>query len=47
MFRVLNLFKSSIVFCVVSYSDLDLVLGKKLILNSGSGSSSIFFIVKY
>ena len=44
---VLNLFKSFIVFYIVSYLGLDLVLNKKLVLDLGLGSSSIFFIVKY
>ena len=47
MFRVLGLFKSSIVSYMVSCLGLNSVLGKKLVLNSGLGSSSIFFIVKY
>ena len=42
-----GLFKSSIVFYMVSYLGLDLVLGKKSVLNLGLGSSSIFFIIKY
>ena len=44
---MLGLFKSSIVFYIVSYSGLGLVLGKKSVLDLGLGSSSIFFIVEY
>ena len=44
---MLDLFKLSIVFYIVFYSGSDSVLGKKLVLNLGLGSSSIFFIVKY
>ena len=44
---MLGLFKLSIVSYIVSYLGLDLVLGKKLVLNSGLGSLNIFFIVKY
>ena len=44
---MLDLFKSSIVFYMVSYLGLDSVLGKKSVLDLGSGSLSIFFIVKY
>ena len=47
IFRVLGLFRSSIVFCVVSYLNLDLVKSKKSVLDLGLGSLSIFFIVKY
>ena len=32
---------------IVSYLGLGLVLGKKLILDLGAGSLSIFFIVEY
>ena len=41
--RVLSLLRSSI----VSYLTLGLVLGIELVLDSGLGSLSIFFIVKY
>ena len=44
---MLNLFKLSIVSYIVFYLGLDLILSKKLILDLGLGSSSIFFIVKY
>ena len=44
---MLDLFKLSIVFYIVSYLGLNLVLGKKLVLDLGSGSLSIFFIIKY
>jgi hypothetical protein len=53
IFRVLGLFKLSIVSYMVFYLNLNSVLGKELILskelvlNSGSDSLSIFFIVKY
>ena len=47
IFRVLGLFKLSIVFYMVSCLGLDLILGKKLVLDLGLGSSNIFFIVKY
>jgi hypothetical protein len=45
--RVLSLFKSSIVSYVGSYLGLGLVLGIELVLDLGSGSLSIFFIVGY
>ena len=45
--RVSSLFGSSIVSYIVSYLNLDSVLGKKSVLDLSSGSSSIFFIVKY
>jgi hypothetical protein len=45
--RVLSLFESSIVSCVGSYSGLGLALGTELVLDLGSGSLSIFFIVGY
>ena len=45
--RVLSLFGLSIVSCVVSYLGLGLVLGIELVLDSGSGSLSILFIVRY
>jgi hypothetical protein len=44
---VLSLFKSSIVSYVGSYLGLGLVLGIELVLDLGSGSLSIFFIVGY
>ena len=43
IFRVLSLFKSSIVSCLA----LGLVLGIELVLDLGLGSLSIFFIVEY
>jgi hypothetical protein len=45
--RVLSLFESSIVSYVVSYLGLGLVLGIELVLDLGSGSLSILFIVGY
>ena len=47
--RVLSSLRSSIVSYIVSYLGLglDLVLGKKLVLDLGLGSLSIFFIVEY
>jgi hypothetical protein len=45
--RVLSLFKSSIVSYIGSCLGLGLVLGIELVLDSGSGSLSIFFIVGY
>ena len=45
--RVLSLFGSSIVSYVVSYLGLGLVLGIELVLDLGSGSLSILFIVRY
>ena len=45
IFRVLSLFGSSIVSCIVSC--LGLVLGIELVLDLGSGSSSILFMVGY
>jgi hypothetical protein len=47
IFRVLGLFRLSIVSYVVSYSGSDSVSSKELVLDSGLSSSSIFFIVKY
>ena len=44
---VLSLFGSSIVSYVVSCLDLGLVLGIELVLDLGSGSLSILFIVGY
>jgi hypothetical protein len=45
--RVLSLFRSSIVSYVVSFLGLGLVLGTELVLDLGSGSLSILFIVGY
>ena len=45
--RVSSLFKSSIVSYVGSCLGLGLVLGIELVLDLGSGSLSIFFIVGY
>ena len=45
--RVLSLFKLSIVSYIGSYSGLGLVLGIELVLDLGSGSLSILFIVEY
>ena len=45
--RVLSLFGSSIVSYIVSYLGLGLVLGTELVLDLGSGSLSILFIVRY
>ena len=49
IFSILSLFRLSIVSYIVSYLGLglDLVLGKKLVLDLGLGSLSIFFIVEY
>jgi hypothetical protein len=45
--RVLSLFGSSIVSYIVSYLGLGLVLSIELVLDLGSGSLSILFIVRY
>ena len=45
--RVLSLFRSSIVSYIVSYLGLGLVLDIELVLDLGSGSLSILFIVEY
>jgi hypothetical protein len=45
--RVLSLFRLSIVSYIVSFLGLGLVLGIELVLDLGSGSLSIFFIVRY
>jgi hypothetical protein len=45
--RVLSLFRSSIVFYIVSYLGLGLVLSIELVLDLGLGSLSILFIVGY
>jgi hypothetical protein len=45
--RVSSLFGSSTVSYVVSFLGLGLVLGTELVLDSGLGSLSILFIVRY
>jgi hypothetical protein len=45
--RVLSLFRSSIVSYIVSYLGLGVVLSIELVLDLGSGSLNILFIVKY
>jgi len=45
--RVLSLFKLFIVSYIASYLALGLVLGTELVLDLGSGSLKILFIVKY
>ena len=45
--RVLSSFRLSIVSRIVSYLGLGLVLGIELVLDLGSGSLSILFIVRY
>jgi hypothetical protein len=45
--RVLSLFGLSIVSYIVSFLGLGLVLGTELVLDLGSGSLSILFIVRY
>ena len=45
--RVLSSFRLSIVSYIVSYLGLGLVLGIELVLDSGLGSLSILFIVRY
>jgi hypothetical protein len=45
--RVLSLFGSSTVSYVVSFLGLGLVLGMESVLDLGSGSLSILFIVRY
>jgi hypothetical protein len=45
--RVLSLFGSSTVSYIVSFLGLGLVLSTELVLDLGSGSLSIFFIVRY
>jgi len=47
IFKVLSKLKSSLVSCVVSYLGLGSVLGTELVLDLGSGSLSILFIVEY
>ena len=44
---ILSLFRSSIVFYIVFYLGLGSVLGIELVLDLGSGSLSILFIVGY
>jgi hypothetical protein len=46
-FRVLSLFGLSIVSYIVSYLGLGSVLSIELVLDLGSGSLSILFIVRY
>ena len=45
--RVLSLLRLSIVSYMVSYLILGLILGTELVLDLGSGSLSILFIVRY
>ena len=45
--KVLSSFRLSLVSYIVSYLALGLVLGIELVLDLGSGSLSIFFIVGY
>jgi hypothetical protein len=45
--RVSSLFRLSIVSYIVSYLGLGVVLGIELVLDLGSGSLSILFIVRY
>ena len=45
--RVLSLLRLSIVSYIVSYLILGLILGKESVLDLGSGSLSILFIVGY
>jgi len=47
MSKVLSELRLSLVSYIVSYLGLGLVLGIELVLDLGSGSLSIFFIVKY
>jgi len=47
IFRVSSSLGLSIVSYIVSYLGLGLVLGIELVLDSGSGSLSIFFIIGY
>ena len=47
IFSVLSLFGLSIVSCIVSYLGLGSVLSIELVLDLGSGSLSILFIVGY
>jgi len=45
--KVLSELGLSLVSYIISYSGLSLVLGIELVLDSGSGSLSILFIVEY
>jgi len=45
--RVLSSFGLSIVSYIVSYLGLGLILGTELVLDLGSGSLSILFIIGY
>jgi len=47
IFRVLSFLRSFIVSYIVSYLGLGLVLGIKSVLDLGSGSLSILFIIGY
>jgi len=47
MSKVLSELRSSLVSYIVSYSGLGLVLGIELVLDLGSGSLSILFIIGY
>jgi len=47
MSKVLSKLKSSLVSYIVSYSGSSSVLGTELVLDLGSGSLSILFIVEY
>jgi len=47
IFRVLSLFKLSIVSYIFPYLALGLVLYIELVLDLGSGSLNILFIVRY
>ena len=47
MSKVLSELRLSLVSYIVSYLALGLVLGIKLVLDLGSGSLSILFIVEY
>jgi len=47
MFKVLSKLRLFLVSYIVSYLGLSLVLGIELVLDLGSGSLSILFIVEY
>ena len=47
IFSILSLFRLSIISYIVSYLGLGLVLSTELVLDLGSGSLSILFIVGY
>ena len=47
IFSILSLFRLSIVSYIVFYLGLGLILGIKLVLDSGLGSLSILFIIGY